>query len=156
MSKTKVFTSALLGSALLASWVAVAGAGGGGFGSGPFADVFLTDCYRIAEGDKNDDNKHPFVMDVTDQFGHRQNIRVGDAQLLCVVSGPWQRQAGSNSPPLNSAFDPTTANAARCYEVSSHGDHGPGAVGTVTDIFSTETTVLKRMTMLCSPATLSP
>ena len=156
MSKTKAFTCALLGGALLVSLAGVAGAGGGGTGSGPFADVFLSDCYRIAEGDKNDDNKPAFTMDITDQFGHRQNVRVGDAQFVCVVSGPWQRQAGSNSPPLNPAFDPSTANAAKCYEVSSPGDHGPGAVGTVSDIFSTETTVLKGMKMLCSPATLSP
>jgi hypothetical protein len=154
----KLFTTALLGSALLVSSAGVAGAGGGGFGSGPFGDVFLTDCYRVGEGDKNDDdngNKHPFTMDVTDQFGRRQNLRVGDAQFVCVLSGPWQRQAGSNSPPLNLTFDPTTANAAKCYEVSSPGDRGPGAVGTVTDIFSSEKTVLRRMNVLCSPATLS-
>jgi hypothetical protein len=94
-------------------------------------------------------------MDVTDQFGRRQNLRVGDAQFVCVVSGEWHRQAGSNSPPLNPAFDPTTANAAKCYEVASPRDQGPGAVGTVTDLFSTETTVLKRLKMLCSPATLT-
>ena len=158
MTKRKVFTTALLAGALLVSWVPLAGAGGGGFGGGgPLDQVFLTDCYRIAEGRDNDDhNRQPgFTMDVTDQFGQRQNLRVGDAQFVCVTSGPWQRQAGSNSPPLNPAFDPNSLNAAKCYEVSSPRDRGPGAVGTVTDIFSTETTTLKRMTMLCSPATLT-
>src|SRR2546425_12345195 len=98
MSKTKAFTCALFGSALLVSLAGVAGAGGGGTGSGPFADVFLSDCYRIAEGDKNDDNKPAFTMDITDQFGHRQNVRVGDAQVVCVVAGPWQRPARRESP----------------------------------------------------------
>src|SRR2546428_14120104 len=101
MSKTKAFTCALLGGALLVSLSGVAGAGGGGTGSGPFADVFLSDCYRVAEGDKNDDNKAAFTLDITHQLGHRQNVRGGGARLVCGASGPCPGQAGPRFPPLN-------------------------------------------------------
>lgn len=149
MVKRKAFAGALLGVAVLVSSALVAHAGGGGFGGGPLGNVFLTDCYKIVSG-----GNAPYTMDVNDQFGKRQNIKVGALQMVCVVSGGWSRQSGVSQPDLNGNFDPGNINAATCYDVAEPGDQGPGSVGTVVDLFGSQTAVLKRMTMLCSPANL--
>jgi hypothetical protein len=154
MSTFTTLGRVVLALALLLSAPVVAWAGGGGIGGSPLESIFLTDCYKANDG--NNDGR-PFVLEVTDQFGTRQNIQLGDGRLVCVGSGPWLRQPGSGSPPLNPAFDPNSLvlNAAKCYEVVSPADRGPGPVGTVIDPFSTETTVLKRLKMLCVPASMS-
>jgi hypothetical protein len=149
MVKKRTFVGALLGVAVLGSSAVVAHAGGGGFGGGPLGDVVLTDCYQIVSG-----GNAPYTMDVNDPFGERQNIKVGQLQMVCVVSGAWSRQNGVSQPPLNGSFDPGQINAATCYQVTEPGDQGPGAVGTVVDLFGSQTAVLKRMSMLCSPANL--
>jgi hypothetical protein len=149
--KAKAFTSALLMLALLAAstGVARAGSGGSGGGTNPLDFVFLTDCYSVDDGGDNP----PYTMELTDPYGVRQNIKVGQAMFLCVSSGAWSRQPNSGSPALNPQFDPTLINASKCYHAVSPGDHGPGPVGVVTDLFSTKTTTsLKKLTILCSPA----
>jgi hypothetical protein len=149
MRTMKIFAGALLTLTLLASLPAISHAGGGGFGGGPLANVFLSDCYKMVSG-----SNVPYTMDVEDQFGQHQSIKVGHSQFVCVVSGAWTRTPGSNSPALNEAFDPAASNAAKCYDVVSPSDPAPGTVGTVVDIFATETAVLQKMSMLCTPATL--
>lgn len=149
MTKTKALAGALLTLGLVAASAVVAQAGGGGLGSGPYGSVFLTDCYQIVSG-----GNAPYTMDVTDQFGERQNITVGALHMVCVASGAWSRQAGVAQPDLNPNFIPPGNGAASCYDVISPGDQGPGNAGTVIDLFGTQAAVLKRMTMLCSPATL--
>jgi hypothetical protein len=149
MMKMKIFAGMLVTVVLLASVPAVSHAGGGGFGGGPLATVFLSDCYKIASGDNP-----PYTLDVSDQFGNHQSIKIGHAQVVCVTSGEWMRTPNSKSPALNPDFDPNAINAAKCYDVVSPGDQGPGTVGTVVDIFATESTTLKKMSMLCVPASL--
>jgi hypothetical protein len=147
MTKRKMLTSVLVAAVFTASCAMAAHAGGGGAGSGDLGFVFLSDCYKVEE------NENPnFTLEVTDTFGTLQNIRIGKARLVCVTSGAWARQAGSGSDPLNSAFDPTAINAAKCYDVQVK-DAAAGNVGTVTDLFgTTESANLGRLTMLCSPA----
>jgi hypothetical protein len=149
MMTLRTFAGALLTLTLLASLPAIALAGGGGFGGGPLTGVFLSDCYKIVGG-----ANVPFTMDVMDQFGNHQNIKVNQAQFVCVSSGDWMRTPGSNSPALNPNFDPTAINAAKCYDVVSPSDPAPGTVGTVVDIFENQTATLKKLSMLCVPATL--
>ncbi len=147
MTLRKMFAGALL--TLLVALPMIAHAGGGGFGGGPLTGVFLSDCYKIVSG-----ANVPYTMDVMDQFGNHQSIKVNQAQFVCVSSGDWMRTPGSNSPELNPNFDSTTINAAKCYDVVSPNDPAPGTVGTVVDIFANQTATLKKMSMLCVPATL--
>jgi len=149
MRTLKIFAGALLALTLLASMPATVHAGGGGMGGGPLVGVFLSDCYKVTSG-----SNVPYTMDVMDQFGNHQNIKVGHAQFVCVVSGDWMRTPNSNSPALNPDFNPATNNAAKCYDVVSPSDPAPGTVGSVVDIFATETAELHKMSMLCVPATL--
>jgi hypothetical protein len=150
MRLIRTFARALVIVGGLAVSATIAHAGGGGFGEGPFGNTFLTDCYKAVEG-----ANAPYTMDVTDQFGNRQSIKVGQAQFVCVLSGAWQRTEGSNSPALNPALDPASINAAQCYNVNMPGDQGAGTVATVTDLFSTQTNVkIQKLSLLCVPATL--
>jgi hypothetical protein len=147
MTLRKMLAGALF--TLLVTLPLIAHAGGGGFGGGPLTGVFLSDCYKIVGG-----SNVPYTLDVVDQYGTHQNIKVGQAQVVCVSSGDWMRTPGSKSPELNPNFDPMAINAAKCYDVVSPGDQGPGTVGTVVDIFATDTATLKKMSMICVPATL--
>ena len=147
MTPMKIFAGTLL--ALLVALPLVAQAGGGGMGGGPLTGVFLSDCYNIKGG-----YNAPYTLDIIDQFGNHQTVKIGQAQVVCVASGDWMRSPNVNQPPLNPNFDPTTTNAAKCYKVESQGDDKVGAAGTVVDIFTNQTATLKKMSMVCVPATL--
>ena len=149
MTRRKMLASAVVTLTLVVALPLLAHAGGGGFGGGPLTGVFLLDCYKIVGG-----SNVPYTMDVQDQFGNHQSIKVGQAQLVCVNSGDWMRTPGSNSPALNADFDPTLINALKCYDAISPTDQGPGASGTIVDIFATTPATLKRLSTLCVPANL--
>jgi hypothetical protein len=149
MTKRTMVAGALLGLALLGSLVTTAHAGGGGFGGGPLDKVFLTDCYQVTPS-----VNIPYTLELVDQYGDHQNVKVGQAAMFCAASTTWSRQAGVNQPPLNPDFNQENINAVKCYQVAAPGDQGPGPVGTVTDIFTTQTTNLNRLSMVCVPATI--
>lgn len=149
MKRMTTITGALLTFALLLSLPMLAQAGGGGFGGGPLTGVFLSDCYKVQGG-----SNPPYTLDITDQYGNHQNVKVGQAQVVCVSSGDWMRTPSVDQPALNQNFDPTTVNAAKCYDVVAPGDGTPGTTTTVTDIFGSQTGALKKMSMVCVPATL--
>jgi len=144
-----VFASALVTVTLLVALPLLAHAGGGGFGGGPLTGVFLLDCYKIVGG-----SNVPYTLDVQDQFGNHHDIKVGQAQAVCVTSGDWKRTPGSNSPALNPNFDPALINSLKCYDAVSPSEQGPGTVGTIVDIFASDTATLKKLSTLCVPATL--
>jgi len=149
MTRMTKITGTLLTFALLLSLPTLAQAGGGGFGGGPLTGVFLSDCYEIVGG-----ANVPYTLDITDQFGNHQTVKIGQAQLVCVSSGDWMRSPNVSQPALNPNFDPTTINAAKCYNAVSPADPAPGTVGTVVDIFGSQTATLKKMSTVCVPATL--
>jgi len=149
MTTRNMLAGALLTLTLLASLPAIAHAGGGGFGGGPLTGVFLSDCYKIVGG-----FNAPYTLDIMDQFGNHQSVKIGQAQVVCVSSGDWMRSPSVNQPPLNQNFDPTTVNSAKCYDAVAPGDGSPGTVGTVVDIFGNQTATLKKMSMVCVPSTL--
>jgi hypothetical protein len=149
MTKRTMVIAALFGVALLGSFATAAHAGGGGFGGGPLTTVFLTDCYQVTPS-----VNIPFTLELIDQYGDHQNVKVGQAAVFCTGSSSWSRQAGVNQPPINPEFDPSAVNSVKCYQVAAPGDQGPGPVGTVTDIFTTQTTTLNRLSMVCVPATI--
>ena len=152
MRTIKTFAAALFTVGLLGSLPAIAHAGGGGFGGGPLTNVFLSDCYRIV-GSENP----PYTLDITDQFGDHQKVAINHARIVCVVSTDWTRSPSVTQPPLNPDIDSGTVfNAAKCYDVAAPNDPTLDTVGTVQDIFSTRTTTLKKMSMLCVPAVLEP
>jgi hypothetical protein len=150
MTKRTMFTGMLVGLALLASSV-VAHAGGGGFGGGPLTSVFLTDCYQMVPS-----VNIPYTLELIDQFGDHKNVKVGQAALLCAGSSSWRRDLVSspNQPPINPSFDSTSVNAVKCYQVTAPGDEGAATTSTVTDIFTTHTVSLQRLSMVCVPATM--
>jgi hypothetical protein len=149
MTKQTMLAGALLTLTLLVSLPAIVSAGGGGIGGGPLTGVFLSDCYKIVGG-----FNAPYTLDITDQFGNHQAVKIGQAQMVCVASGDWMRSPTVNQPVLNESFDPTTVNSAKCYDVVAPADASPGTTGTVVDIFGNQTAALKKMSMVCVPSTL--
>src|SRR5258705_10672494 len=149
MMKLKIFGGMLVTVAVLASVPAMSYAGGGGFGGGPLTGVFLSDCYKVQGG-----FNPAYTLDIMDQFGNHQTVKIGQAQVVCVSSGDWMRSPSVDQAPLNPNFDPLTNNAAKCYDVSAPGDGTPGTTATVTDIFASQTGALKKMSMVCVPATV--
>jgi len=147
MTKWNLLAGALI--TLLVALPAIASAGGGGIGGGPLTGVFLSDCYKIVGG-----FNAPYTLDITDQFGNHQTVKIGQAQMVCVSSGDWMRSPSVDQAPLNESFDPNTVNSAKCYDAVSPGDGSPGTVGTVVDIFGNQTAALKKMSMVCVPSTL--
>lgn len=149
MTKGTMLAGALLTLMLLVSLPAIVNAGGGGIGGGPLTGVFLSDCYKIVGG-----FNAPYTLDITDQFGNHQSVKIGQAQMVCVGSGDWMRSPGVSQAPLNDGFDPNSVNSAKCYDVVAPADGAPGTTGTVVDIFGNQTATLKKMSMVCVPATL--
>src|SRR4051794_29644040 len=101
MLKVREFTCAILAVVLVLSSAAVVRAGGGGLGSGITATLF--DCYVIHNGADS-----PFTLAVNDQFGTRENLRVGKARLLCAPTVPDANGNGAvvqHGPVLNGNFD---------------------------------------------------
>ena len=140
--KARWIAALLMTLALVASSFAVAYAGG----MGAPVPISLFDCYVIHNGADS-----PYVLEVTDQFGTRQHVNLGNARLLCT---PTTGAVVERGPALNGNFDPNAENVdhLKCYDVVPS-VAGPTAVVTINDPFVAETVSLLRLSVLCAPAT---
>ena len=144
MVKGKVFSNVLLAIALIASSAAVAHAGAG---SGSSITATLFNCYVI-----EDSANSPYVLELTDQFGTRAHVRVGEARLLCTPTTATVERG----PELNPDYTLEVADAAdhlKCYGVSSRRSREADVVVKIIDPLVTETVELERPRFLCTLAT---
>jgi len=97
---------ATIGVLALSGTVAYAGGGQGGGTN----TIFPYQCYLI-NGDEppavND------ILNITDQFGTRDNVRVGRARLLCTIATVTKPDGGLFDPP------PAIGDHLTCYTVSA-------------------------------------
>jgi hypothetical protein len=106
---------------------------GGGAGGGTEFQAFL--CYLAAEGDRIDR-----IVNLVDQFGEKQNVRVERARLLCtpttgtVVQGELLAPTGGED-------------HLKCYTSVPLG--APKAEVQVTDGFTTENIVVDKGLYVC-------
>ena len=96
---------ATIGVLALSGTVAYAGGGQGGGTN----TIFPYQCYLI-NGDEppavND------ILNITDQFGTRDNVRVGRARLLCTIATVTKPDGGLFDPP------PAIGDHLTCYTIS--------------------------------------
>ena len=146
VTRIKAAASLLAAVALIAASAAVAQAGGGA-GTSPGDDIPLFQCYVIEHrGDS------PYVLELSDQFGTREHVRVGKARLLCtpvtatVESGPALTEVITS--------DPSFPHLS-CYGLPprSRHDNGPDDLVRITDPFGARTVELDRPRLLCAGAT---
>ena len=146
MVKAKVLSSAGLALALLVSSAVVAHAGGGGQGSPITTPMFQ--CYFIQGGSNLVLTTPPYVLELTDQFGTRQNVGVGLARLLCT---PISAATVEHGPALK-FVDPNLVDHLKCYDILTPRVGGPGAVAQVTDPFAVDTVTVGPASLLCAGA----
>ena len=95
---------------------------GGGTGGGTNT-IFPYQCYLI-DGDAppavND------ILNITDQFGTRDNVRVGRARLLCTIATVTKPDSGLFDPP------PAIGDHLTCYTISPF-QHSPSGSVSVFD-----------------------
>src|SRR5712691_6793951 len=147
MVKAKKFISVLFALALIGSSAVVTYAGGGGQGS-PIATPMFQ-CYFIQGGSNLVLTTPPYVLELTDQFGTRQNVGVGLARLLCT---PISAATVEHGPALN-FVDPNLVDHLKCYDILTPRVGGPGAVAQVTDPFAVDTVTVGPASVLCAGAT---
>ena len=140
--KARRILAVLMTLALVASSAAVAHAGAG---SGSGLEITLFDCYVIHNGPNS-----PYVLELTDQFGTRDNVHIGKARLLCTPT--TDSTTIRRGPVLNGNFDPAVADHLKCYDIVPPAAR-PSAVVTINDPFGVETVALEGLSVLCSPAT---
>src|SRR2546425_8885584 len=143
--KSRMILAVLMTLALVTSSVAVGYAGSGG-GSSITATLF--DCYMIHNGTDS-----PYVLELTDRFGHFQNVTVARSRMLCTPTSAAKVTRGTV---LNSAFDETLADHFKCYDVIGNNPAAPPSALEIIDPLSTETVTFDPVPMLCTPAVTDP
>ena len=143
--KSRMILTVLMTLALVASSVAVGYAGSGG-GSPITATLF--DCYTIHNGTDS-----PYVLELTDRFGHFQNVTLARSRMLCT---PTSAAIVTRGPVLNSAFDPNAADHIKCYDVIGNNPAAPRGALKIIDPLSTETVAFDPVPMVCTPAVTDP
>jgi hypothetical protein len=145
VARIKAAASLLAAIALIAGSAALAQAGGGA-GTSPGDGIPLFQCYVIEEG-----RDSPYVLELSDQFGTREHVRVGKARLLCtpvtatVESGPPLTEVNTG--------DPSFPHLS-CYGLPPRRhDGGPDGRVLITDPFGARTVELDRPRLLCAGAT---
>jgi len=117
MKRSLVVALALVVVGLVAGSAVVAHAGGGaGAGTGsPTLSVFQ--CYVIDGEQPRQANR---IVNLTDQFGARQNVQIGQGRLLCTLA-----TATHSADPLQQFDAPTGAgDHLTCYTISPF-EQGP-------------------------------
>ena len=143
--KSRIILAVLMTLALVTSSVTVGYAGSGG-GSSITATLF--DCYMIHNGTDS-----PYVLELTDRFGHFQNVTVGRSRMVCT---PTSAATVTRGPVLNSAFDPSSAFEFKCYDLIGNNPAPPRGALKIIDPLSTETVTFDPVPMLCTPAVTDP
>jgi len=143
--KSRIILAVLMTLALVTSSVTVGNAGTGG---GSSINTTLFDCYAIHNGIDS-----PYVLELTDRFGHSQNVTLGRSRMLCT---PTSAAIVTRGPVLNSAFDASLAFELKCYDLIGNSPAAPRVALKIIDPLSTETVTFDPVPMLCNPAVTDP